>query len=84
MVDSVSGSTVTVKTGGGSAAKVLLTDSTTYELGRAAATRDAVVAGVRIVARGSLGSDGTLTATSVEIAPATAAGTVKEKSDRAR
>ena len=37
------------------------------------------MAGVRISATGTLGSDGTLTATSVEIQPATAAGTVKEK-----
>ncbi len=78
-VDSVSGSTVTLKAGTSGTTKVLLTDSTTYQLGGAPATRDAVVAGVRIVARGSLGSDGTLTATAVEIAPATAAGTVKEK-----
>jgi hypothetical protein len=78
-VASVSGSTVTVTTFGNTTAKVALTGSTTYTLGGQASTKDAVVAGVRISARGTLGSDGTLTATSVEIQPATAAGTVKEK-----
>ena len=79
-VASISGSTVTVTVGGGGTQKVVLTGSTTYEIGGQAATKDAVVAGARIVARGTLASDGTLTATSVEIAPAAAAGTVKEKS----
>ncbi len=78
-VASVSGSTVTVTAFDGSTAKVALTGSTTYMLGGKASTKDAVVAGVRIEARGTLASDGTLTATSVEIAPALAAGTVKEK-----
>jgi hypothetical protein len=79
-VASVSGSTVTVTTPDGASQKVLLTGSTTYTLGRSAATKDAVVAGVRIHAEGSLGSDGTLTATSVVVEPARALGTVKEKS----
>ena len=79
-VASVSGSTVTVTTPDGASQKVLLTDSTTYTLGRSAATKDAVVAGVRIYAQGSLGSDGSLTATSVVVEPARALGTVKEKS----
>lgn len=78
-VASVSGSTVTVTTRDGATEKVLLTDSTTYMLGKAEATRDAVVAGVRIRAEGTLGADGTLTATTVVVAPATAGGTVKEK-----
>ena len=78
-VASVSGTTVTVTTRDGGTSKVVLTGSTTYTLDGEAATKDAVVAGVRIVARGTLASDGTLTATSVEIAPAMAAGTVKEK-----
>lgn len=78
-VASVSGSTVTVTNRDGGTSKVALTGATTYELGGQAATKDAVVAGARISARGTLGSDGTLTATSVEIQPATAAGTVKEK-----
>jgi hypothetical protein len=79
-VASVSGSTVTVTARDGTTQKVLLTSSTTYERAGQPATKDAVVAGARIVARGTLGSDGTLTATSVEIAAARAAGTVKEKS----
>ena len=78
-VASVSGSTITVTTFDGGSAKVALTGSTTYEMAGQAATKDAVVAGVRISARGTLGSDGTLTATSVEIEPALAVGTVKEK-----
>jgi len=79
-VASVSGSTVTVTGRDGEARKVVLTSSTTYELAGKAATKDAVVAGARIVARGTLAADGTLTATAVEISAATAAGTVKEKS----
>lgn len=79
-VASVSDSTVTVTTRDGGTSKVVLTGSTTYEIGGQAATKDAVVAGARILATGTLAADGTLTATSVEIAPATAAGTVKEKS----
>ncbi len=79
-VASISGSTVTVTQRDGSTSKVVLTGSTTYELAGQAATKDAVVAGVQIVARGTLASDGTLTATSVKVAPAMAAGTVKEKS----
>jgi hypothetical protein len=78
-VASVSGSTVTVTQRDGSTSKVVLTDSTTYQLAGQASTKDAVVAGAQIVARGTLATDGTLTATSVEIAPATFAGTVKEK-----
>ncbi len=78
-VATVSGSTVTVTTRDGSTAKVVLTGSTKYTLDGQAATKDALVAGVRIVATGTLGSDGTLTATSVAIEPAAAAGTVKEK-----
>jgi hypothetical protein len=78
-VASVSGSTVTVTTRDGGTAKVALTGSTTYDIGGQAATKDAVVAGAQIWATGTLGSDGTLTASSVQIQPAMAAGTVKEK-----
>jgi hypothetical protein len=78
-VASVSGSTVTVTQGDGSTSKVVLASSTTYQLAGETATKDAVVTGARIIARGTLASDGTLTASSVEVAPATSAGTVKEK-----
>lgn len=78
-VASVSGSTVTVTQRNGSTSKVVLTSTTTYQLAGETTTRDAVVTGTRIVARGALASDGTLTATSVDVAPATSAGTVKEK-----
>ena len=78
-VASVSGSTVTVTQRDGSTSKVVLTSTTTYLLAGKTATREAVVAGARIVARGTLATDGTLTASSVEVAPATSAGTVKEK-----
>ena len=78
-VASVSGSTVTITRRDGSASKVVLTDSTTYELAGKAATKDAVVTGAQLVARGTLAADGTLTASSVEVAPATSAGVVKEK-----
>ena len=78
-VASVSGSAVTVTGRDGSTSKVVLTASTTYQLAGQAATKDAVVTGAQIVARGTLATDGTLTATSVDVAPATFAGTVKEK-----
>jgi hypothetical protein len=78
-VASVSGSAVTVTRRDGSTSKVVLTDSTTYQLAGKAATKDAVVTGVQVVARGTLATDGTLTASSVEVAAATSAGTVKEK-----
>ena len=78
-VASVSGSTVTVTRRDGTTSKVVLTSSTTYELAGDAATKDAVVAGARIIARGTLATDGTLTASSVVVAPAAALGTVKEK-----
>jgi hypothetical protein len=79
-VASVSGSAVTITTRDGTTQKITLTDATTYALGRTDATKAAVVAGVRIVARGSLGTDGTLTAETVVVEPATAWGTVKETS----
>jgi hypothetical protein len=78
-VASVSGSTVTVTQRDGGTSKVVLTSTTTYLLAGKTATKDAVVAGARIVARGTLATDGTLTASSVEVAPAMSAGTVKEK-----
>lgn len=78
-VASITGSTVTVTGRDGSTSKVVLTSSTSFELAGEAATKDAVVAGARILARGTLASDGTLTATSVQVAPAASAGTVKEK-----
>ncbi|MFH0751562.1 MAG: DUF5666 domain-containing protein [Chloroflexota bacterium] len=77
-VASVSGSTVTVTGRDGSTTKVVLTASTTYQLAGQAATKDAVVTGAQVVARGTMATDGTLTATSVDVAPATFAGTVKE------
>lgn len=80
MVKAVDGSTVTVTDFDGATKKVVLTDATTYMLGRTSATKAAVVAGVRILAEGTLGSDGTLTASSVVVEPARAGGTVKEKS----
>ncbi len=78
-VASVSGTTITLTLRDGTTQKVEVTSSTTYQLAGQDATKDAVVAGARIVARGALDSDGTLTATSVQIAPAAAAGTVAEK-----
>ncbi len=78
-VASVAGSTVTITGRDGSTSKVVLTGSTTYQMAGQAATKDAVVTGAQIVARGTLATDGTLTATSVQVAPAMSAGTVKEK-----
>lgn len=78
-VASIVGSTVTVTGRDGESQQVLLTGATEYFVGDTPATRDAVVTGARIVARGTLGTDGALTATSVVVMPAVALGTVEEK-----
>jgi hypothetical protein len=78
-VASVVGSTVTVTGRDGVSQEVRLTGATEYFVGDTPATRDAVVPGARIVARGTLGADKVLTATSIVVLPAVVSGTVEDK-----
>jgi hypothetical protein len=79
VVTATDSSSITVAQGDGTTKKILVTSSTTYTVGSTAATKSAVVVGVRISAEGTLASDGTFTAATVKVAPATVAGTVASK-----
>jgi hypothetical protein len=78
-VSSVGSDTVTIKQFDGSSRTLTLTGSTTYTQGGAAATKSALVAGVRISAQGTLDAAGNFTATAVTIAPSAVLGTVASK-----
>ncbi len=58
-----------------------LTSSTTYRLGKDAATKSVVVVGMRAVATGTRAADGTLTATSIAVSPSRVSGTVTAVTD---
>jgi hypothetical protein len=74
-VSAVSGNTVTVNSPDGTTSTVLLTDATTYTAGpQATADKSGVTVGSFIMAEGTLGSDGTLTALRVDIATGVDAG----------
>jgi len=75
-VTSVDASSITVALGDGTTKKILVTSSTTYRVGDTAATRSAVIVGIRIRAEGSQASDGTFTASAVQVSPVTVSGTV--------
>src|SRR5262249_27935583 len=79
VVQSVSGSTITVKKPDGSTQTIAVTDSTAYAKGGNAAAKADVQPGLQVVAQGSVGSDGTFTATKVQVNPAVAAGQVTAK-----
>ena len=78
-VSATTSTTVTVTLPGGSSQTLTTTSATTYSQGGAAASRSALVAGVRISAQGTLDSSGSFTATSIAIAPSTVVGTVASK-----
>jgi hypothetical protein len=78
-VAAIVGSTVTVTGRDGVSQELRLTGDTEFFLGDTPATRDAVVPGARIFARGTLGTDGVLTATSIVVLPAVVSGTVEDK-----
>ncbi len=78
-VTAVGTSTVTVRQPNGTSKTVTLTSSTTYHLAGQAATKAALVAGVRVDIQGTTAAGGTFTATDVMIAPAAVAGTVTAK-----
>ena len=69
-VAAVDATSVTITEFDGTTAKVVLTGSTTYEIGRQAADKSAVTVGAFVYVRGTLAADGTLTATTVEVMPA--------------
>lgn len=79
-VTAVTDAGVTVRQPDGTSKTVTLTASTTYRLGNQAATKAALVDGVRVDIQGAVASDGTFTASAVEIEPASVVGTVKARS----
>jgi hypothetical protein len=78
-VKSVSDTSVTLTQPDGTDKVIQLTDSTTYKLAGAAATKAALTTGAQVDAEGTTATDGTLTATVVNIRPAVAMGTVTAK-----
>ncbi len=66
-VSSVNGSTIVAKTANGSAVTVHTTASTTYTHNGQSATASAVTAGARIHVQGTRNSDGSITATAIDV-----------------
>jgi co-chaperonin GroES (HSP10) len=75
-VGAVSSNGFTVKAADGSTTNVVVTSSTTYRTGRTTGSKADVKVGDRVVAQGTKAADGTITATTVEVAPAMVAGDV--------
>ncbi len=68
-VSAVSGNTVTVQSPDGTTSTVRLTDTTTYSAGpQATASKSSITTGSFIMAEGTVGSDGSLTALRVDVA----------------
>lgn len=78
-VTAVGSNSVTISQPNGSTRTLTLTGSTTYTMGGATAAQSALVVGARIVARGTVDSSGSFTATAVNIQPAQVLGTVASK-----
>jgi hypothetical protein len=66
-VSSVSGSTITAKAADGSTVTIHTTSSTTYTKNHQSASASAVTVGARISVMGTRNSDGSITATSIDI-----------------
>jgi hypothetical protein len=66
-VSSVNGNTITAKAGDGSTVTIHTAASTTYTKAGKAATASAVTAGSRIHVRGTHNSDGSVTATAIDV-----------------
>ncbi|MBP1705244.1 MAG: hypothetical protein H6Q36_983 [Chloroflexi bacterium] len=79
VVTATDSASITIAQGDGTTKKIVVNSSTTYRIGDTDATKSAVVVGSRINAEGTLASDGTFTASTVRVAPATTAGTVASK-----
>ena len=78
-VTDVSGDTFTVKGRDGTKTKVAVTGSTTFRLGAASGTKADVTVGATVVVSGTNGSDGSLTAISVQVIPPVVVGQVTAK-----
>jgi hypothetical protein len=78
-VTTVTADSVTITQPNGQTRTLTLTGSTTYSLSGRSADQSALVAGVRIVARGSVDSSGNFTATAVAIQPSVVQGVVASK-----
>ncbi len=76
LVTDVAASSLTLAARDGTKTTVKLTASTTYRLGKDAADKSVVKAGMQAVATGPKAADGTLTATSITVSPSQVAGTV--------
>ena len=72
-VTAVNGSTVTIKLANGGSQIIVLSSSTTYNKTATASVSDVVV-GQTIMAAGTSNSDGSVTATTVDVNPQTVAG----------
>jgi Domain of unknown function (DUF5666) len=79
-VTSVDASGITVRQPDGTSKTVTVTSSTAYRIGGQAASSGAVVSGARVDIQGEIASDGTFTATVVNVAPSAVGGTVSAKS----
>jgi len=75
-ITAVTSSNLTLTARDGTKATVKLTSSTTYRLGKDAASKAVLAVGMRAVATGTRAADGTLTATSVTVRASRVAGTV--------
>lgn len=78
-VSAVDATSLTLTLRDGTSKKIVLTTSTTYRLAGQASTWSAITVGGSVTATGTVASDGTFTATSVDIMPSAVAGTVKSK-----
>lgn len=78
-VTAVGGSSLTVSQRDGTTKTINLTSSTTYRLAGQASSKDAIKVGSVVEAEGTSNSDGSLTASLVEIRPAAVMGTVTAK-----
>ncbi len=77
-VSAVSGDSVTVKGPDGTTSTVTLTDATTYSAGpQGTATKSSIAVGSFIMAEGTIGGDGALTALHVDVGPSIGPGTDK-------
>jgi hypothetical protein len=75
-VTAVSSSSLTLKQLDGTSSTIVLNSATTYRLAGQASSASALAAGEQVLVAGSLASDGTFTASTVEILPARVTGTV--------
>ena len=78
-VSAVGDTSLAISQPGGTSRTVQLTSTTTYTLAGQPATKSAVTVGVQVAIVGTVATDGTFTASAVQIMPAVASGTVSAK-----